>query len=206
MIRVGWAKEDPIFRRVFTTTVHPRRDRGADALVRRPAADVDLARERRRQPDRPPGGRHRRRAPAITAPTLVLQALGDRSTTFDNAVEVVRVDPGRAARPAGEPQPHPPGRRAGLGGVHRTRYRRSWSPTGERTRRGRRRRRPSRRCRRASSTSSVSRAEGRTNEEIAAAWRLSSRTVERHLSNVYLKLGVTGRAARAAAVARFLRR
>ena len=41
--------------------VHPRRDRGADALVRRPPADVDVARQRRGQPDRPPAGGHRGR-------------------------------------------------------------------------------------------------------------------------------------------------
>jgi pimeloyl-ACP methyl ester carboxylesterase/DNA-binding CsgD family transcriptional regulator len=44
-------------------------------------------------------------------------------------------------------------------------------------------------------------ATGRTNDEIAAALFLSPRTVERHLSNIYLKLGVEGKAARAAAAA-----
>ena len=34
---------------------------------------------------------------------------------------------------------------------------------------------------------------------------ISVRTVERHLSNVYVKLGVSGKAARAAAAARFAR-
>jgi DNA-binding NarL/FixJ family response regulator len=42
---------------------------------------------------------------------------------------------------------------------------------------------------------------GRSNQEIAAALVLSVRTVERHLSHVYDKLGVGGLAARAAAAA-----
>jgi class 3 adenylate cyclase len=48
-------------------------------------------------------------------------------------------------------------------------------------------------------------ADGRTNEEIAAHLFLSNRTVERHLSNVYAKLRLSGKAARAAAAARFAR-
>jgi pimeloyl-ACP methyl ester carboxylesterase/DNA-binding CsgD family transcriptional regulator len=48
-------------------------------------------------------------------------------------------------------------------------------------------------------------AEGRTNAEIAAALVLSPRTIERHLSNVYAKLGLEGKAARAAAAARVSR-
>jgi pimeloyl-ACP methyl ester carboxylesterase/DNA-binding CsgD family transcriptional regulator len=41
--------------------------------------------------------------------------------------------------------------------------------------------------------------QGRGNEEIAERLHLSVRTVERHLSNIYTRLGVNGRAARAAA-------
>jgi pimeloyl-ACP methyl ester carboxylesterase/DNA-binding CsgD family transcriptional regulator len=48
-------------------------------------------------------------------------------------------------------------------------------------------------------------AEGRSNEEIADALVLSVRTVERHLSNSYAKLRVSGKAARAAAAARYVR-
>lgn len=44
-------------------------------------------------------------------------------------------------------------------------------------------------------------AQGRSNEEIAGTLHLSVRTVERHLSNVYAKLGVSGKSARAAAAA-----
>jgi DNA-binding NarL/FixJ family response regulator len=48
-------------------------------------------------------------------------------------------------------------------------------------------------------------AEGLSNEEIAKRLVLSVRTVERHLSNVYVKLRVSGKAARTAAAVRFSR-
>jgi pimeloyl-ACP methyl ester carboxylesterase/DNA-binding CsgD family transcriptional regulator len=48
-------------------------------------------------------------------------------------------------------------------------------------------------------------ADGRTNAEIASALGISPRTIERHLSNVYAKLGLEGKAARAAAAARVSR-
>ncbi len=47
-------------------------------------------------------------------------------------------------------------------------------------------------------------ARGLDNDQIAAELTLSVRTVERHLQNIYIKLGVAGRSARAAAVVHFL--
>jgi pimeloyl-ACP methyl ester carboxylesterase/DNA-binding CsgD family transcriptional regulator len=46
-------------------------------------------------------------------------------------------------------------------------------------------------------------ADGLGNDQIARRLFVSTRTVERHLSNVYAKLGISGKAARAAAAARF---
>lgn len=48
-------------------------------------------------------------------------------------------------------------------------------------------------------------ADGMSNAAIAERLVLSDRTIERHLSNIYTKLGVEGKAARAAAAARLAR-
>ena len=48
--------------------------------------------------------------------------------------------------------------------------------------------------------------DARDNDEIATVLSLSVRTVERHLQNIYAKLGIHGKSARAAAVARLLTR
>jgi pimeloyl-ACP methyl ester carboxylesterase/DNA-binding CsgD family transcriptional regulator len=204
MIRVGWAKDDPVFRRVFTTRFIPdateEQMRWFDDLQRMstsPANAVNsrIARQEVDIDDQLPG---------ITAPTLVLQAIGDQSMSFDNAVQVSARIPGARLVPmesrnhillADEPAWRvfidevsaflEPERRAFAAG---TTDRPTTEPLSPRE-------------------IDVLRlaADGRTNDEIATALTLSVRTVERHLSNIYAKLGLTGRAARAAAVAEYLR-
>jgi pimeloyl-ACP methyl ester carboxylesterase/DNA-binding CsgD family transcriptional regulator len=201
MIRVGWAKPDPVFRRVFTTIFIPgateEQMRWFDDLQRMSTSPENAVASRiaRQQVD------IAEELPRITAPTLILQATGDRATTFDNAVSVSSLIPG-ARLVAMDSRNHilladepawatfmtevreflEPDRRRSAGDDASTE---SLSP---------RERDVLRLC-----------AEGKTNDEIATALTLSPRTVERHLSNVYLKLGLTGSAARTAAVAMFIR-
>ncbi len=203
MIRVGWAKPDPVFRRVFTTIFIPeateQQMRWFDDLQRMATSPKNAVASRiaRQQVDLID------EIPTITAPTLILQATGDRATTFENAIQVsaaiagsrlVAMDSRNHILLAGEPawttfvdevtaflEPD----RAAWQDHDRDRSVESLSP---------RERDVLRLC-----------ADGRTNDEIAAALTLSPRTVERHLSNVYQKLGLSGSAARAGAVARLLR-
>jgi pimeloyl-ACP methyl ester carboxylesterase/DNA-binding CsgD family transcriptional regulator len=201
MIRVGWAKPDPIFRRVFTTIFIPdateEQMRWFDDLQRMATSpDNAVASRIGRQGVDIAGELHR-----ISAPTLILQAIGDRSTTFDNAVMVsgwipearlVALDSRNHILLAGEPAwARFLNEFAAFIEPDRRRWAGSELPL--------------------DSLSARERevldlcADGLANEEIAAALTLSPRTVERHLSNIYLKLGVSGPAARTAAVARYLR-
>ena len=141
--------------------------------------------------------------PGIDAPTLILQATGDRATSFENAVEVAGLIPDArlvelasanhillADEPAwatfvAEVRAFlEPDRWAGDG--HAVLPVEPLSPR----------------------ELDVLRlaARGLGNDAIATELGLSARTVERHLSNVYGKLGLTGKSARAAAVAEVLRR
>ena len=203
MIEVGWAKEDPSFRRVFTSRFIPdateEQMRWFDDLQRMSTSPANAVASRiaRQQVDLEDD------LPKIAAPTIVLQSVGDRSNTFDNAVSVSSLIPGARLVPlqsrnhillADEP----------AWGVFIDEVEQFLEPE--------RRAHDQRATERA--TEALSRreievlrlaADGRTNEQIADALTLSVRTVERHLSNVYAKLGLSGRAARAAAVADYLR-
>lgn len=201
MIQVGWAKPDPEFRRVFTTRFIPdateEQMRWFDDLQRMSTSPENSVASRiaRQQVDIVD------EIARITAPTLILQATGDRSTSFDNAVQVsgliegsrlVALDSRNHILLADEPAwgtfidevaafIEPERRRFAANELPLD----ALSP---------REREVLDQC-----------ADGRTNEDIAETLGLSPRTVERHLSNIYLKLGVGGATARTAAVARYLR-
>jgi pimeloyl-ACP methyl ester carboxylesterase/DNA-binding CsgD family transcriptional regulator len=201
MIRVGWAKEDPVFRRAFTTRFIP----GATEEQMRWFDDLQRMST---SPENAVASRIARQAvdivadlPRITAPTLILQATGDQSTPFDNAVSVSGLIPG-ARLVAMDSRNHILLADEPAWPTFMDEVRTFLEPD---------------RQRRASDDPPAEAlspreldvmrlcAEGRTNDEIATSLTLSPRTVERHLSNIYLKLGLTGPAARAAAVSRFLR-
>ncbi|HEV8669566.1 MAG TPA: alpha/beta fold hydrolase [Candidatus Limnocylindria bacterium] len=203
MIRVGWAREDADFRRVFTKKFIPdateEQMRWFDDLQRMSTSPSNAVASRiaRQQVDIH-GELHR-----ITAPTIVLQAIGDRATTFDNALTVSsRIRDARLV--SLESRNHilladEPAWRVFIDEV---------SAFLEPERRAHAERTPDRLAEDLSPRErDILRlaAEGRTNDQIAAALTLSVRTVERHLSNIYAKLGLGGRAARAAAVAVYLR-
>jgi pimeloyl-ACP methyl ester carboxylesterase/DNA-binding CsgD family transcriptional regulator len=202
MLRMGWARPDPVFRRVFTTLFIPdaseEQMRWFDHLQRmststenaiasrRARAAVDIVDE----------------LPKIHVPSIVLQAVGDQAVPFDAGVELAALIPGARFVPldsrnhillADEP----------AWAMFTDEVRRFMAPD--------RHTAPARQPRALDELSAREIdvlglvAEGRTNDEIAEALTLSIRTVERHLSNIYSKLGITGRAARTAAVADYLR-
>jgi RNA polymerase sigma factor (sigma-70 family) len=203
MIRVGWAKEDADFRRVFTKQYIPdateEQMRWFDDLQRMSTSPANAVASRiaRLEVD------IHNELSRITAPTIVLQATGDRAMTFDNAVSVSSRIPG-ARLVSLESRNHilladEPAWKVFVDEV---------SAFLEPERRAYDERTPGQATEELSPRErDILRlaAEGRTNEEIAAALTLSVRTVERHLSNTYSKLGLGGRVARAAAVAAYLR-
>jgi pimeloyl-ACP methyl ester carboxylesterase/DNA-binding CsgD family transcriptional regulator len=202
MIRVGWGRPDSLFRRVFTNLFIPgateEQMRWVDALQQMSTSTENAVRLRaeRQKVDVTD------LLPQIDVPTLVLHARGDAMVSFEEARLIASSIPGAALVPldsnnhillADEPA-WPvflselaafvePDRAAAAGPL---------PPLAELTAR----------------EFEILRlaAAGQNNSDIAKTLALSVRTVERHLSNAYLKLGVGGRAGRAAAVADLVRR
>jgi pimeloyl-ACP methyl ester carboxylesterase len=203
LIRVGWARPDPIFRRVFTSRFIP------DATPEQMAWFDDLQRLSTSTQNAINARMERMRIdisellPRVRVPTLVLQARHDKNTTFEEGRELAARIPGARFVPLDsrnhillEDEPAwgvlVRELRAFLATPGRQPDEASWTD-GLHSLTGRER--------------EILRlaADGLTNTEIAARLVLSVRTVERHLSNAYLKLGLSGKAARTGAVAAMLR-
>ena len=201
LISVGWGRANPVFRRVFTTSFIPEATetqmRWFDELQRRSSLpEIALASSRVRA-----GIDVRLAAASLAVPTLVLHADADMAVPFEEGRRLAGLIPGAAFVSL-------PGRNHILLADEPAwpRFVEQVTAFAGRTRREAANRAPDR----APSAPLTSRelqvldlvAEGCSNDEIAARLRLSARTVERHLSNTYAKLSLSGKSARAAAAAR----
>jgi pimeloyl-ACP methyl ester carboxylesterase/DNA-binding CsgD family transcriptional regulator len=202
MLRAGWARPDPTFRRVFTQAFIPGADeeqmRWFDELQRMSTSVENIL-----------TSRAARRAVnltdqlhALSVPTLVLHAVGDALNAFTLAHEMAARIPDARLVPlesrnhillAGEP--------AWTVFLDELRaFMAADAHAAEQATEVLVRRLSEREL-------EILRlaAEGKDNATIGEELVLSVRTVERHLSNAYVKLGLAGKAARSAAVAALVR-
>ncbi|MGE0219702.1 alpha/beta fold hydrolase [Mycolicibacterium sp.] len=200
MIKVGWQRPDSTFRRVFTDLMIPgateEQAGWLDALQARATSTDNAIRSRAARADADVAAL----LPQVAVPTLVVHARGDRMNEFADgrelaaripAARLVTLDSGNHIILADEPAwgVFVDEVSAFLAGE---RISAPSTPAALRTLTDRER--------------DVLRlvSQGRDNAEVATELALSVRTVERHLTSIYTKLGLSGRSARAAAVARML--
>ena len=199
LIRMGWGQDDPAFRRLFTTLFIP--DANAEQMtwfdeLQRVTTDPETAvriRHARNQDE------VSREAAEITTPTLVLHPRDDALVPFSEGRLLATLIPGAHFVPLESrnhillaDEPAWDAFRAELSDFLGVAPDSPPGDVGELSNRER------------DVLALV--AQGLDNEEIAARLHLSIRTVERHLSNIYAKLRVSGKAARAAAAVRFSQR
>lgn len=200
MIRVGWARPESEFRRVFTSMMIPdateEQMRWLDELQRVSVSTETAvsARQQRSLADA------QEAAASLDVPTVVLHSRGDRMNSFDEGVRIASLIPGARLVPL-ESNRHivladEPAWRTIVDEVAAALAEETTSSAGD-----------------GPGVTTLSAreldvlrlvAEGLDNDEVARRLTLSTRTVERHLQNVYTKLEVQGRSARTAAVARLL--
>lgn len=199
LIRAGWDRRDPTFRRVFTSMMIPdateEQMRWLDDLLNRAVTARTAYESRRARRDADAGPT----LATVDVPTLVLHSRGDRMLPFEEARRLTRGIRG-ARLVALDSVNHillqdEPAWEVFLREVTQFLTLDEGTPasvTVETLLSGR--------------ELDVLRlaARGHDNALIADSLVLSQRTVERHLQNIYLKLGLTGPTARTAAVARLL--
>jgi pimeloyl-ACP methyl ester carboxylesterase/DNA-binding CsgD family transcriptional regulator len=206
LIRVGWGTQNPKFRRVFATMFFPDgspEQFNAFDELQRVSASPDVAYRLRHMFDEIDVTQL---CPRVTAPTLVLHARDDGVVPLEEGRLLAALIPGARFVPL-EGRNHIllPGSSAAARFFDEVRAFLTdvGGPPGPRTDAAVDEELGQLSDREREVMALV--AQGRTNAEIAAALFLSYRTVERHLSNVYAKLGVEGKAARAAAAVRVSR-
>jgi pimeloyl-ACP methyl ester carboxylesterase/DNA-binding CsgD family transcriptional regulator len=207
LIKVGWARPDSAFRRVFTSLMIPHATEEQHTWLdelQRVATDADTARSSRRQrlaADSSP------LLDQLDLPTLVIHSRGDRMNNFEEARYLAAgIDGARLV--ALESENHIVLADEPAWPVYCAELREFLAPDASSS--------PARApAGRPEGLDQLSTREveilrlasaGLDNDAIARELTLSVRTVERHLSNVYAKLDLHGKSARAGAVARLLTR